>query len=123
MTAIRALIWVVFALFMALSIEVLWQFGAAGFLAAVFANGATTLAFIDLAIALTLAILVVARDAARTGRRAWPYVLLTLTFGSAGPLLYLALHPEAAGLARAAGAAEAQTGRTPPAAYGSAPGR
>jgi hypothetical protein len=93
MTAVRGLIWVVFALFMALSIEVLWQFGPAGLMAALLANGATTLAFIDLAIALSLMMLVMAKDAARSGRRLWPYVVLTLTFGSAGPLLYFALGP------------------------------
>jgi cytochrome bd-type quinol oxidase subunit 2 len=123
MIAARAGVWIVFALFMALSIEVLWQFGAAGFLSAAFDNLATTLVFVDLAIALSLLLVLMARDAGTSGRRVWPFVLLTLSFGSAGPLLYLALHPGALGLSRASKTDGHHEGAQGNAAYGTAPGR
>jgi hypothetical protein len=99
MIPVRILLWVVLGLFTALSIEVLWQFGYVGFVEWALHNGATQLVFVDLAIALTIVMAVVWRDAARRGRTAWPYLLLTLGFGSAGPLLYFALNvgrPESA---------------------------
>jgi len=40
-------------------------------------------------IGLVLASVWMQRNAAATGRRFWPYALLTVTFGSAGPLVYL----------------------------------
>lgn len=43
----------------------------------------------DLVIACTLAIFWMISDARKTGRNAWPYVLITVGFGSFGPLLYL----------------------------------
>lgn len=90
--AVRALLWVVLTAFVGLTAEVLWQFGYVGFATWAFHNLATTLLFVDLAIALTMVIVVMWQDAARQGRTVWPYVLLTVAFGSAGPLLYFALH-------------------------------
>lgn len=90
--AVRTLLWVVLAAFAGLTAEVLWQFGYMGFAGWAFHNLATTLLSVDLVIALTMVIVVMWQDAARQGRTVWPYVLLTVAFGSAGPLLYFALH-------------------------------
>jgi hypothetical protein len=43
----------------------------------------------DLGIALLLVLAWLWRDARRTGRNAWPWIVLTLAAGSFGPLLYL----------------------------------
>ena len=52
--------------------------------------------FADIAIALVLVLAWMWRDAASTGRRFWPYAIVTLMLGSIGPLLYLLLMPAGA---------------------------
>lgn len=47
--------------------------------------------FADIAIALSMVLVWIWRDATASGRRFWPYALLTLALGSIGPLLYLLL--------------------------------
>ena len=53
------------------------------------ANGWTVLAVTDLCISLGLVSAWMIKDAKARGRSAMPYVLLTLTTGSIGPLVYL----------------------------------
>jgi hypothetical protein len=59
----------------------------------VFASGPTIQVLTDLAIAQTLILTWMVRDARTTGRKFWPYFLLTFFLGSFGPLLYLILAP------------------------------
>lgn len=46
-------------------------------------------ALADLLIALSLVMIWLVRDAKATGRKAWPWIALTLAAGSFGPLIYL----------------------------------
>ena len=66
-----------------------YEHGVVGIFTAVLANSATTVAFADLCIALGLAAVWMAGDARERGVAVLPYVVLTLTLGSVGPLLYL----------------------------------
>ncbi|SEQ28571.1 Protein of unknown function [Solimonas aquatica] len=75
--------------FTALSAYALSQHGYIGIFSHLFENSAGWQALADLSIACTLAMVWMLADARRSGRRAWPYLLLTLTAGSFGPLLYL----------------------------------
>jgi hypothetical protein len=111
MSAARVILWAVFAGFSLLTIEVLAEFGYAGFVDWAFHNFATTLLAIDLIIALALVSAGVIRHAAEHGHRAWPYLLLTLAFGSAGPLLYFARHLTTRDVVAPRGAREAVESR------------
>lgn len=86
----------VFAAFGAYSLYVVDQIGLLGLWQALLSNLAGRQALLDLAIASALLLGFLWRDARRTGRRFWPYVLLTLATGSFGPLLYLLLAPRGA---------------------------
>ncbi len=85
----RFVLGAVLAAFLAQTVRVLAGVGYVGFFASANLNEATRLLFFDLVIALVLIAIWMQRDAAVTGRRFWPYFLLTLTLGSAGPLTYL----------------------------------
>jgi hypothetical protein len=71
------------------TVRVLLGEGYIGFFEAANINEATRLMFLDLVIMLTLVAAWMCKDAAVSGRTVWPYLLVTLLFGSAGPLLYL----------------------------------
>jgi hypothetical protein len=75
--------------FAALTAYVVAQYGIVGLYDAVFANWATTLVMVDLTIALTMVVAWMWQDARQRGVSPIPYALLTLAFGSVGPLLYL----------------------------------
>ncbi len=84
---------IVLALFLGLTGLVLSEHGFSGFYDSMALNWATRLAFVDLVIALALASAWMVLDARRIGRSVVPYLILTLVFGSAGPLLYLTRRP------------------------------
>ena len=89
MNAKQLVLEVVFAAFAALNVYVVYQYGYVGFFQLALANAATVAVFVDLSIALSLVLLWMWQDAAERGIGVVPYVLLTLTLGSIGPLLYL----------------------------------
>jgi hypothetical protein len=88
---IRALVGVVFVAFASLNLYVVEQYGYLGFWRLVTANAATIAAMVDLTIALSLVTVWMWRDARARGIVLVPYLLLTATLGSIGPLLYLLL--------------------------------
>ncbi|MGB1557384.1 MAG: hypothetical protein ACPHCJ_06325 [Oceanococcaceae bacterium] len=78
------------AAFAAYTAYVIWQVGYIGIFTGQF-HVAGMQVLLDLVIVCGLAILWMIQDARRSGRQVWPYVLLTLTAGSFGPLIYLLL--------------------------------
>jgi hypothetical protein len=68
---------------------VMLEFGYLGIWQSVFVNAATVQVILDLVIVCTLASAWMVRDARKSGRNPWPYVLITFTAGSFGPLFYL----------------------------------
>ena len=66
-----------------------YQYGVVGIVEAVTANAVTVTALADLVIALSLVLVWMWQDARERGTSLAPYVVLTLFFGSVGPLLYL----------------------------------
>ena len=89
MTGSRIVLWSVFAAFLGLTAYALAQHGLLGFFALANANWATRLLAADLVIALSLVVVWMLADARARGTAVAPYLLVTLTLGSAGPLLYL----------------------------------
>ncbi len=90
--------------FAALNAYVVYEYGYVGFFQLVLANAATVAALVDLTIALSLVTLWMWQDARERGIGVVPYVILTLTLGSIGPLCYL-IRRESTAPARALGAA------------------
>jgi hypothetical protein len=82
-----------------LNAYVVWEHGYLGFWQLVTANAATIAVTVDLTIALALVTVWMWRDARRRGVTLLPYLALTATLGSIGPLLYLVVHGREAKLA------------------------
>ena len=66
-----------------------WQVGYAGLFEQALGTVGARLGFLDLCVALGLVTVWLVRDARDRGISPLPYMLLTLTLGSVGPLLYL----------------------------------
>jgi hypothetical protein len=90
----RPLVIVVLVLFGALSAVALWQHGYLGLFEQAWSTWAGRQVLADLVIALALVIAWMWRDARRTGRNAWPWIVATLALGSFGPLGYLLTRPQ-----------------------------
>ena len=80
---------VVLLLFGAQGIYVMSQVGYWGIWVNNLNHPAGQQVFTDLFIALSLVMLWMWRDAQRTQRNVWPWLLVTLVAGSFGPLIYL----------------------------------
>jgi Terpene cyclase DEP1 len=87
----RLLLIAVTAVFSLFTLWLIAQVGVAGFYRTLLATTTGWQAFADLVIALTLVLSWMLQDARRSGRRFWPYLLVTLAVGSIGPLCYLLL--------------------------------
>ena len=77
--------------FALLSLYALQQVGYTGIIRYHLPSPAGWQVFADLVVALTLLVTLMIRDAKRTGRTVWPYLLATVLLGSFGPLAYLLL--------------------------------
>jgi hypothetical protein len=75
--------------FSAFTAYAVYQHGYIGIFAQGLANAATIQVFLDLTIALGLVLLWIWQDARTQGISPLLYIILTLTLGSIGPLLYL----------------------------------
>jgi len=80
---------IVLADFVAFSAYVVYQYGYVGLFKLALSNAAMIQVSLDLTIALTLVTLWMWRDARERGVSIVPYLVLTLTLGSIGPLVYL----------------------------------
>jgi hypothetical protein len=80
-------------LFTAASFYAIEVHGYLGFFETLGSSTAGVVVFIDLVIALTLAMLWMHSDSSERDLPFWPYVLLTFALGSVGPLSYL-IHRE-----------------------------
>src|SRR5262249_54985560 len=75
--------------FSILTAYAVYLYGYVGFFREVTSNMASLTLSVDLVIALTIILVYMGKDAREQGISAIPYLLLTLIFGSVGPLLYL----------------------------------
>ncbi len=89
MTWKRASLALVLILFLEMTVTAVFEHGYPGFFDLTLANSATTLLFFDLIICLSLIAIWMVSDARVHGCKAWPYLIIALFFGAAGPLLYL----------------------------------
>ena len=90
--------------FTGLNAYCVYEYGYVGFFQLVLATAATVAALVDLTIALSLVTLWMWQDSRERGIGFVPYMILTLTLGSIGPLCYL-IRRESTAPARALGAA------------------
>lgn len=88
---IRFALIAVLVAFGALSALALEQHGYFGIFAYHMPSSAGWQVLADLVIACTLAMIWMFNDARKTGRNVWPYLAMTITLGSFGPLTYLLL--------------------------------
>ncbi len=85
----RGLLVIILVLFGALTAAALWQHGYWGIIEPHFQSFGGGQVFADLVIALGLVLIWIWQDAKKMGRNPLPWIVVTLTMGSIGPLIYL----------------------------------
>jgi hypothetical protein len=78
--------------FSILTTYAVYIYGYVGFFREVTSNAASLTLLVDLVISLTIILVYMGNDAREHSISVLPYLLLTLAFGSVGPLLYLIRH-------------------------------
>lgn len=79
----------ILGVFSVFSAYVVYEYGYLGLFEQALTNAATIQVLLDLIIALSIVVVWMWRDAQKQRITPWPYLLLTVTLGSIGPLLYL----------------------------------
>lgn len=85
----KPVLWLITLVFGGFSFWVMAKIGYFGIWQGGFANLGSTQITFDLLVACTLLMGVIVRECRSEGHPWWPWVLLTLTAGSLGPLAYL----------------------------------
>ena len=80
--------------FSVVSVLALWYHGYWGIWQPLFQSWGAAQVLMDLAIALSLVMAWLWRDARQRGRNPWLWLVITLLAGSFGPLLYLFTRPQ-----------------------------
>ncbi|MBK7975556.1 MAG: DUF2834 domain-containing protein [Deltaproteobacteria bacterium] len=93
----RAVLIAILIPFSALTAAAVWHHGYWGIVAPHLQSLAGGQVLADLVIALTLVMTWMWRDARTMGRNPWPWIVVTLGFGSFGPLFYLLTRPSQGG--------------------------
>lgn len=89
----RPLLWALLLALGLYSAYAVWQVGVLGIFQAGLANPGALQILLDLVVMALLMLGLMWRDARATGRRFWPYAVLTLAAGSFGPLAYWLMGP------------------------------
>lgn len=98
----RVVLIVVLAAFVALTAAALYYHGYLGIFEPQLQSFAGVQVLVDLVIALSIFLVWMWRDARAAGRNPWPWLILTLTTGSIGPLIYLIVYKSGKTIARQA---------------------
>ncbi len=88
----RNLLIIILIAFSILTAFALWHHGYWGIIEPHFQSFAGAQVFTDLVIALSLFLVWMWNDAKAANRSPWPWVVLTLTTGSIGPMIYLLIY-------------------------------
>jgi cytochrome bd-type quinol oxidase subunit 2 len=92
----RTILCITLIAFTALTVLAVWHHGYWGVISSNFQDLAALQVFADLAIALSLCLVWLWRDAQQRGRLFWGWAVITLFLGALGPLLYLITRKEIA---------------------------
>ena len=93
----RILALITFVAFVAWTVYLCRGYNYLTFFQPILSSGPGIQVLTDLTIAQSLILIWMFRDAGKAGRTFWPYLLITVAFGSFGPLLYLILGKDSAG--------------------------